>query len=98
MFFLICLVGSEIGNKQFQSFCLQENIRLIFNQTTYKASFVERFQRTLQGLIYKWCTDNQTYTFYHRIQDFVQEYNNKKHRMICTGNVSSEKTFHSLVI
>ena len=74
--------GSEIKNKLFQSYCKKENIKLIHNQSTYKAPFVERFQRTLQRIIYQFCTDFETYTFFDRLQDMVDQYNSRKHRMI----------------
>ena len=80
--FVLSDKGSEIQNKLFHTFCKQENIKLIVNQSTYKAPFVERFQRSLQRIVYTYCTDKGTYQFFDKIQDFVLQYNTRKHRMI----------------
>ena len=74
--------GLEVQNSLFRKFCNSQQIKLITNQTSFKAPFVERFQRTLQRIIYQWCTDHETFTFYDKVQDFVSQYNKRHHRMI----------------
>ena len=51
------------------------------------APFIERYNRTLQGIISKYMTQNQTYTFYNRLQDFIDGYNKRKHRSISVSYV-----------
>ena len=41
---------------------------------------MERAGQSLQRLIYSFITANQSYTFYHRLQDLVKTYNSRIHR------------------
>lgn len=47
-----------------------------------KAAIVERFNKTLQGLIYRFLTENQTERFHHDLPNLVHTYNNRKHRSL----------------
>ena len=44
---------------------------------TFKAAFIERFNRTLQSLIQKYLIENATLSFHNHLQDFMQTYNNR---------------------
>lgn len=74
--------GAEFSNKLFEKFCSQNNIKLINPKASTHAAFVERFNRTLQTLIYKYMTEKETNRFIDQLQDLVSTYNNRKHRMI----------------
>jgi transposase InsO family protein len=52
--------GSEFSNQIFKEFCNQNQIKLINPQASVHAAFIERFNRTLQLLMYKFMTDNET--------------------------------------
>ena len=81
--------GGELKNKIFQSFCSRNGIRLFHNETSYHAPFVERFQRTIQRIIYQYCTDNGSYQFYDKLQLLLDSYNSRDHRML--GGLSPEE-------
>lgn len=85
--------GTEFMNQQFKEFCDSQNIKLINPQASVHAAFVERFNRTLQMLIYKYMTENETNRFVDVLQDLVKSYNNRKHRMInMTPNQAEQNT------
>ena len=74
--------GSEIVNKSFKAFCEKNNINLFHNYTSVHASYVERFNRTLKQLMYKYMTENETDKYIDKLQDLIRSYNNRKHRII----------------
>jgi len=74
--------GTEFSNELFTNFCRQNKIKLVNPQASTHAAFVERFNRTLQTIIYKFMTENETNRFIDQLQDLVLSYNKRKHRMI----------------
>lgn len=74
--------GTEFTNRVFKNFCTENNIKLINPQASIHAAFIERFNRTLQMLIYKYMTDNETNRYIDVLQKLVETYNRRKHRMI----------------
>lgn len=74
--------GSEFRNKNFENFCQEQGIKLYSPDTSTHGAFIERFNRTLQTLIYKFMTENETHRFIDKFQELVKTYNNRKHRMI----------------
>lgn len=74
--------GTEFSNVIFENFCAQNKIKLINPEASTHAAFIERFNRTLQTIIYKYLTENETNRFVNVLQDLVSTYNNRKHRMI----------------
>ena len=74
--------GSEIVNRKFLSFCEKNNIKLFHNFTSVHASFVERFNRSLKRLVYNFMTENETNRYVDNLQNLVDTYNDRKHRII----------------
>lgn len=74
--------GAEFRNKLFEKFCLEQGIKLYSPDTSTHGAYIERFNRTLQSIIYKYMTENETNRFIDKFQDFISTYNNRKHRMI----------------
>ena len=74
--------GSEIKNKLFKIYCNQNNIILLHSDNFVHAPFVERFNRTLKNLMYKYMSANETERFIDVLQALVDSYNSRKHRMI----------------
>lgn len=83
--------GAEFRNKLFTDFCEQNNIQIRTPYSNIHAAFVERFNRTLQSLLYKYMTENETQRFMN-VKDkdgntlpimsgLMSTYNNRKHRM-----------------
>lgn len=83
-YMLVMDKGTEFNNKQFENFCLKNNILLKNPLTQTHAAFIERFNRTLQQLIYKFMSEKETYRFIDSLQNLVKSYNNRVHRIIQT--------------
>jgi len=83
--------GTEFMNQQFKTFCESQNIKLVNPQASVHAAFIERFNRTLQMIIYKYMTENETNRYVDVLQDLVKSYNNRKHRMINMTPNEAEK-------
>ena len=92
--------GGEIRNKKFETYCMSENIKLIKNETSFKAPHVERLARTLENRIYKYISEVGSFKFYDKLQLFIKSYNNAHHRMIdmtptqAESDTFSEKLAH----
>lgn len=83
-YMLVMDKGTEFKNQQFYNFCKKNNILCVNPETQTHAAYVERFNRTLQQLIYKYMTENETNRFIDVLQDLVKSYNHRIHRMIET--------------
>lgn len=82
--------GSEIKNKLFLTFCKQNNIKTYFPENKI-APHIERFNQTLQNLIYKLRTKTQSLNYIDRLPDLVSSYNNRIHRIITMTPNDAEK-------
>ena len=69
---------------------MQNQIKTFNPDTSIHAAFIERFNRTLQRLIYTFNTENETYRYIDALPQIVQTYNNRKHRMIGTTPAIAE--------
>ena len=74
--------GKEFYNAHFLALCEHSNIHLFSTQSAYKASTVERFNRTLKNLIYRFFTDQNTYQWLQILPKIINTYNNRYHRSI----------------
>ena len=84
--------GVEFYNRDFKAYCDANKIHFTSPDTSSHAAYIERFNRTLQGIVYKYMTENETNRYISKIDDdgqvielmplFLQSYNNRKHRMI----------------
>ena len=74
--------GKEFYNNQFSSLMQRHNINHYSTFSTLKASIIERFNRTLKGMMWKQFSLQGNYKWIHLYQDLVDMYNSKKHRTI----------------
>lgn len=74
--------GGEYVNKSFIKWCQENNINLYHTGGENKSVFVERFIRTLRGMISTYLIENNTERYIDKLNEIVFNYNNKKHRMI----------------
>lgn len=84
--------GTEFQNQEFKKYCADRKIHYFPPDTSIHGAYVERFNRTLQSLIYKYMTENQTNRFIDKknadnsvtklMPLFMSTYNNRIHRMI----------------
>lgn len=83
-----CVLGEKPQNsyessiyQQFLRLCDEYGITVYYSKVS-KPAHIERFNRTLQSLIYRYCTERQTFRYCDKLQHFISTYNNRKHRMI----------------
>jgi transposase InsO family protein len=74
--------GKEFINKRVTEFLTNNNIRIIHPNSEIKAGVAERFNRTIQDLIYRYLTENETYRYINVLKDLLYAYNNRKHRTL----------------
>lgn len=80
--------GSEFVNSRVKSLLKANNIEL--RHPSYKASHVERFQRSLQSLIYRYIEQTQNNAYISVLPELVRSYNNRYHRSIKMTPVEAE--------
>ena len=83
--------GSEIKNHLMKQFCKNNKITLLHSDNFVHAPFVERFNRTLKNLMYKYMTSQETDRFIDVLPALVKTYNNREHRMIGMSPAEAEK-------
>ena len=74
--------GSEFNSSVFKSYCSDNGIKLIFSHSLNKASLVERSQRTLQGLMFKYMDYYETSRYINFLDEIVSTFNSKTNRTI----------------
>lgn len=72
--------GKEFYNKQVQTLFKMQNIHHYSSYSEYKASVVERFNRTIKNKIYKIFTHRKSYKYIDILQKVLDSYNNSVHR------------------
>ena len=68
--------GSEFYNKTFDKLLKSKNLEIYLKFTEGKAVVVERFNRTLKSIMYKYLTANNTYNYIDSLDRMVSKYNN----------------------
>jgi hypothetical protein len=74
--------GSEFYNRDFKKFCKDNNINLYHTYSGLKSVYVERFNRTLKEMMYKYFTEHNTDYYLDVLDDFIKTYNNTVHSRI----------------
>ena len=74
--------GGEFQSADFIRFCDLLQINLVFSESPYKSSMVERAQRTLQNIMYRHMHYNNTKRYLDSLEDIVHTYNSRVHRVI----------------
>lgn len=74
--------GKEFFNKVFQSLMLKYKINHYSTYSVMKASIIERFNRTLKGMMWKEFSYNGSYHWIDIYQQLINKYNRKIHRTI----------------
>jgi transposase InsO family protein len=97
---IVCDRGTEFHNELFKAFCRDKDINLYTPDSSIHAAYIERFNRSLQSLIYKYMTEHETDRFIdvthsdgtkvNVIYNLMDTYNNRKHRMIGTSPYIAE--------
>lgn len=74
--------GTEFYNKNFKALMKEYNINHYSVYSTKKACIVERFNRTLKNIMYKYFSLHGSYKWLDALPNLVNHYNNKYHRTI----------------
>lgn len=82
--------GLEFRNSDFMQFCRENGIKLYTPDSSIHAAYIERFNRTIQDLLYSYMTENETKRYIDVLPNLVSTYNNRKHRMIGTSPQDAE--------
>ena len=84
--------GKEFYNVGVKTLLEDNNIRYFSTQSDKKAAIVERFNRTLKTMMWKYFYSKGTYNWVDVLDDLVTNYNNTKHRSILMKPVDVNKT------
>ena len=74
--------GGEFLNRQVKEMLEKRNIKLFTTSSERKASIVERFNRTLKNLMYRYFTKSNSRRYVDILDDLVNKYNNTVHSAI----------------
>ena len=74
--------GKEFYNVGVKTLLEDNNIKYLSTQSDKKASIVERFNRTLKTMMWKYFYSKGTYNWVDVLNDLVSNYNNTKHSSI----------------
>ena len=85
--------GTEFKNKD-----VKDLIELYSTENEEKSSVVERWIRTMKEKMWKYFTDNNTYTYMDILSDLVRDYNNTKHSSIKMTPVEASKKKNELTV
>lgn len=83
--------GSEFINKNTQALFASKNIKWFATQNENKAQTVERFNSSLQQLMYRYFTANKTKRWLEVLPKLMENYNNSYHRSIKMTPVEASK-------
>jgi len=75
---------NEFNRSTFNNYFNENNIKTYFSQPheVNKNAIVERFNRTLAGMLQKWREGSREYNWYSVLGDIIDNYNNTYHRTI----------------
>ena len=85
--------GKEFYNKDVKAL-----IELYSTENEEKSSVVERWIRTMKEKMWKYFTDNNTYTYIDILPDLVNDYNNTRHSSIKMTPVEASKKKNELTV
>ena len=74
--------GTEFKNTLVRVFLNHMKIKMVHPSSEKKAAIVERFNKTIQGLIYRFLEHRQTRSYTKELQLLMHAYNTRKHRTI----------------
>ena len=83
---------------EFKNDIVRELIEIYHTENVEKSSVVERWIRTMKEKMWKYFTDNNTYTYIDILPDLVRDYNNTKHSSIKMTPVEASKKKNELTV
>lgn len=79
---IFCDRGTELKNQYVHRVLRERDIPMIHPNSHIKAGIAERVNRTLQNLLYKYMTENETLNYITKLSELVSTYNNRSHRSL----------------
>ena len=77
--------GKEFINKDMSNLLKKHNVHLYWTENEEKSCIVERWNRTIKQMMWKYFTKNQTGLYINILPDLIKKYNSTYHRSIkCT--------------
>ena len=74
--------GGEFQSETFQEYCDLYKIKIVFSESPYKSSLVERAQRTLQNIMFRNMNFKNTKRYIEDLPKIVQTFNSRVNRTI----------------
>ena len=74
--------GTEFYNHQVKRVLAANNVELYSSENEEKSSVVERWNRTMKNIMWKYFTANNTHKYIDVLPGMVEKYNNTYHRSI----------------
>lgn len=74
--------GGELKNRVLDAYLQSKNIRIYYAVSDVKAAIVERWNKTLQELVYKHLSEKETFRWIDIIDGYVDTYNKRGHRSL----------------
>ena len=84
--------------KEFYNNNVKGLVEIYSTENEEKSSIVERWIRTMKEKIWKYFTDNNTYTYIDVLPDLVEDYNNTVHSSIKMTPVEASKKKNELTV
>ena len=90
--------GSEFYNRDFKKFLKENDIEMYSTHGDHKSAVVERFNRTLKEMMWKYFTSQNTRKYVNVLNDFLDLYNNKKHSTIKMSPKEASDPENTLIV
>ena len=74
--------GGEFQSETFQEYCDFHKIKIVFSESPYKSSLVERAQRTLQNIMFRNMNFKNTKRYIDDLPKIVHTFNSRVNRTI----------------
>lgn len=74
--------GTEFTNRLVTKYLKDKNIKIVHPSSEKKAAIVERCNKTIQGLLYKFLSHNNTTVYFNDLDSLLETYNSRPHRTI----------------
>lgn len=79
---IFCDRGKEFVNRVVRDYLHEQQIKLEHPSSEKKAAIIERCNRTVQSILYRFLAHNQTRTYINNLQELIDSYNHRVHRTI----------------
>ena len=90
--------ATEFFNRSMKALREKYNVQIYTTENEEKSSVVERWNRTIKRIMWKYFTANNTNAYSNVLNDIIHKYNNTYHRSIkCTPTEAREPSNHKRV-